>query len=115
VIHGPAGFGKTTLAVQWRSRLREEGKPVAWLSMDKDDNDPLRFLAYLIEAIRSAEPSLGADLVSLLESQSDQIAGFLLTELVNQLHDYGEDFYLFLDDWHLVKDRKNSRANWLLH
>jgi len=110
VIHGPAGFGKTTLAVQWRSRLREEGKPVAWLSMDKDDNDPLRFLAYLIEAIRSAEPSLGADLVSLLESQSDQIAGFLLTELVNQLHDYGEDFYLFLDDWHLVKDKKSEEA-----
>lgn len=110
VIHGPAGFGKTTLAVQWRSRLRAEGKPVAWLSMDKDDNDPLRFLAYLIEAIRSAEPSLGADLVSLLESQSDQIAGFLLTELVNQLHDYGEDFYLFLDDWHLVKDKKSEEA-----
>jgi len=110
VIHGPAGFGKTTLAVQWRSRLLEEGKPVAWLSMDKDDNDPLRFLAYLIEAIRSAEPSLGADLVSLLESQSDQIAGFLLTELVNQLHDYGEDFYLFLDDWHLVKDKKSEEA-----
>lgn len=110
VIHGPAGFGKTTLALQWRTRLREEGKPVAWLSMDENDNDPLRFLAYLIEAIRSAEPSLGADLVSLLESQSPNIAGFILTELVNQFHDYGEEFYLFLDDWHLVKDRKSEEA-----
>lgn len=110
VIHGPAGFGKTTLALQWRTRLREEGKPVAWLSMDENDNDPLRFLAYLIEAIRSAEPSLGADLVSLLESQNPNIAGFILTELVNQLHDYGEEFYLFLDDWHLVKDKKSEEA-----
>lgn len=65
LIHGPAGFGKTTLALQWRSRLCDEGKPVAWLSMDEGDNDPLRFLAYLIEAIRSAEPSLGEDLQSL--------------------------------------------------
>lgn len=110
VIHGPAGFGKTTLAVQWRTRLREEGKPVAWLSMDKDDTESLRFLAYLIEAIRHAEPSLCADLLSLLESQSAHIADFLLTELVNQFHDYGEDFYLFLDDWHLVRDRRSEEA-----
>lgn len=110
VIHGPAGFGKTTLAVQWRTRLREEGKPVAWLSMDKDETDSLRFLAYLIEAIRHAEPSLCADLLSLLESQNEHIADFLLTELVNQLHDYGEDFYLFLDDWHLVNDRRSEEA-----
>ncbi|TXG94654.1 MAG: hypothetical protein E6R09_17010 [Rhodocyclaceae bacterium] len=110
LIHGPAGFGKTTLALQWRSRLCDEGKPVAWLSMDEGDNDPLRFLAYLIEAIRSAEPSLGEDLQSLLQSQSDHIADFLLVELVNQLHDYGEEFYLFLDDWHLVKDRRSEEA-----
>src|SRR3990167_5996585 len=74
VIHGPAGFGKTTLAVQWRAYLREDGKPAAWLSMDKDDTESLRFLAYLIEAIRHAEPSLCADLISLLESQSENIA-----------------------------------------
>lgn len=110
VIHGPAGFGKTTLAVQWRAYLREDGKPAAWLSMDKDDTESLRFLAYLIEAIRHAEPSLCADLISLLESQSENIADFLLTELVNQIHDYGEDFYLFLDDWHLVKNKRSEEA-----
>lgn len=110
LIHGPAGFGKTTLAVQWRNRLRIEGKPAAWLSMDKDNGNSLRFLAYLIEAIRHAEPSLCADLLSLLESQSEHIADFLLTELVNQLHDYGEDFYLFLDDWHLVHDKRSEEA-----
>src|SRR5262249_12725055 len=39
LIHGPAGFGKTTLAAQWREVLLEEGVTVAWLTIDGDDNN----------------------------------------------------------------------------
>src|SRR5437879_4482856 len=45
LLSAPAGFGKTTLLAQW---LAESGPPVAWLSLDSEDNDPVRFLTYLL-------------------------------------------------------------------
>ncbi|MCV7411348.1 hypothetical protein AWC05_19805 [Mycobacterium florentinum] len=44
LIHAPAGFGKTTLAMQWQRELRAEGVPTAWISLDRDDNDVFSFL-----------------------------------------------------------------------
>jgi hypothetical protein len=52
LIHGPAGFGKTTLAVQWQRVLIAEGVPVAWLTLGRDDNDAGSFLGHLVEAVR---------------------------------------------------------------
>ena len=62
VIHGPAGFGKTTLAAQWREVLVHEGVTVAWLSIDSDDNNVVWFLAHLIEAVRTVRPTLAEGL-----------------------------------------------------
>jgi len=45
LIHGPAGFGKTTLAALWREVLVDEGVTVAWLTVDSDDNNVVWFLA----------------------------------------------------------------------
>jgi serine/threonine-protein kinase PknK len=50
LIHAPAGFGKTTLAAQWRERLLSTGAAVAWISVDQDDNNPVWFRAHLSEA-----------------------------------------------------------------
>jgi ATP/maltotriose-dependent transcriptional regulator MalT len=52
LVSAPAGFGKTTLLAQW---LMESGMPVAWLSLEADDNDPTRFLSYLIAALHTHE------------------------------------------------------------
>ena len=57
LISAPAGFGKTTLVVEWVDSLRlnkqDSGDPyVAWLSLDEGDKDPRRFLAYLIAALK---------------------------------------------------------------
>ncbi|MDY7075843.1 MAG: hypothetical protein SXV54_02860 [Chloroflexota bacterium] len=43
LISTPAGPGKTTLLSEW---VADNGQPIAWLSLDEGDNDPLRFLAY---------------------------------------------------------------------
>src|ERR1700752_580809 len=47
VIKAPAGFGKTSLAVNWSEWLRQRKALVAWLSLDADDDNPPRFLFYL--------------------------------------------------------------------
>ena len=65
-IHGPAGFGKTTLAAQWREVLVDEGVTVAWLTIDSDDNNVVLFLAHLIEAVRSVGvPCLAEEIMEL--------------------------------------------------
>jgi len=49
----PAGYGKTTLAVQWLERCPSK---VAWICLDKDDSDPDRFSRYLVASIQAAMP-----------------------------------------------------------
>ncbi len=59
LVSAPAGFGKTTLLSEC---------PVAWLSLDEGDNDPARFLAYLIAALQTVEPGVGEGVLSALQS-----------------------------------------------
>lgn len=106
LIHAPAGCGKTTLATQWREELLKLGATVAWLSLDRNDSDLERCLSYIVEAIRLVEPSIAVDLVSLLEANSEGAAGFVLTDLVSEFENYTGEFFLVLDDWHLIKSEK---------
>ena len=54
LISAPAGFGKTTLLGEWlKGREGEEGS-VAWLSLDEGDNDPVRFLSYMVAALEES-------------------------------------------------------------
>jgi ATP/maltotriose-dependent transcriptional regulator MalT len=65
LISAPAGFGKTTLIVAWARTL---AAPVAWLSLDEADNDPARFLSYLLGALQRVDPALGQDVRAVLET-----------------------------------------------
>src|SRR5689334_18310383 len=55
LLCAPAGFGKTTLMSQWMERGRASGRalPVAWVALEKGDNDPLRFWSYVVTACRA--------------------------------------------------------------
>src|ERR671917_2280114 len=66
LIAAPAGFGKTTLVSEWVAAC---GRPVAWLSLDNADSDPTRFLLYLVGALQTIAPAIGAGLLQALESQ----------------------------------------------
>ncbi len=56
LVSAPAGFGKTTLLAQW---LEESGMPAAWLSLEAEDNDPTRFLSYVIAALQTLDAQIG--------------------------------------------------------
>jgi len=61
IISAPAGFGKTTLVSEWIASCE---RPVAWLSLDEGDNDPARFLTYLVKALQTIEAEIGEGLLA---------------------------------------------------
>src|SRR4051795_12426340 len=65
LISAPAGFGKTTLVSAW---IAECDRQVAWLSLDEGDSDPAGFLTYLVTALRTIAPQIGAGVLAALQS-----------------------------------------------
>ena len=82
LICAPAGFGKSTLLAEW---LRHTGRPTAWLGLDARDNDPATFLRYLVAALQTLAPEVGAALPALLQSPAPPPLEVLLTSLLNDL------------------------------
>lgn len=102
LVSAPAGFGKSTLVSEW---ARNCGRPVAWLSLDKNDNDLARFLSYLIAALQPIDEDLGRDIVAALsESQSPKFE-ILLARLVSEIEAIPVKTILILDDYHLIDSK----------
>jgi ATP/maltotriose-dependent transcriptional regulator MalT len=110
VIHAPAGYGKTTLATQWRDILVGEGGVVAWLSVDPDDNNVVWFLSHLVESIRQVRPTLARELGQTLEEHGDQAERYVLSTLINEIHGGGEPVGVVIDDWHRVTSKETHAA-----
>jgi serine/threonine-protein kinase PknK len=75
LIHAPSGFGKSTLAAQWRDELCRDGVAVGWLTVDDDDNNVVWFLAHVLESIRRERPALAASLCQVLEEHGHPLLG----------------------------------------
>ena len=101
LIAAPAGFGKTTLVVDW---LKQINLPTAWLSLDEADNDPHRFLAYLAAALQQVDEEIGAPLRSALQSPQPPAIEKVLTALLNELAARTDPLILVLDDYHLLTE-----------
>jgi LuxR family maltose regulon positive regulatory protein len=93
----PAGYGKTTLLAEWRE-AEAARKPVAWLTLDEGDNDPVVFWSYVIEALRRACPAISLPTSPQMVGAAS-IVHMVLPRLVNELDDLGE-VALILDDFH---------------
>ena len=97
----PAGYGKTTLLAAWH-QAEAARKPVAWLTLDEDDNDPVVLWSYVIEALRRACPAISLPTSPQLAGAAS-ILPMVLPRLVNELDDLGE-VTLILDDFHRLSD-----------
>ena len=94
LISAAAGFGKTTLASEWAAAC---GLPTAWLSLDEGDNDPARFLAYLIAALQTVAHSVGQGALAALQAPQPPPPEAILTALLNDLAALPERLILVLD------------------
>jgi LuxR family maltose regulon positive regulatory protein len=101
LISAPAGYGKTTLLSDWRLRFGSE-YPLAWLSLDSDDNNLTRFLTYVSAALKTLDPTLPQDLVFHLQLPQLPPMEELITALINGVSAFPQDFALVLDDCHVI-------------
>ena len=104
LVSAPAGFGKTTLLAEWLAAAPADGRSVAWLSLDQRDNDPALFWTYLVAALKTAAPGIGAGALSLLQPPEPPSEAGLVT-LLNDLDAISNDVVLVLDDYHVIDAR----------
>jgi LuxR family maltose regulon positive regulatory protein len=134
LVSAPAGFGKTTLLSEWIYTVEtaEQAIPTlfAWLSLDKGDNDPIRFWAYVVAALREVRLDIGEAALTILQSPAlgttalgttalgttqpatasaphDQVEWIetILTDLINELAEASPaPLVLVLDDLHLIEN-----------
>ena len=102
LISAHAGSGKTTLIGEW---VAGGERPAAWLSLDEEDNDPNRFLAYLISAVQTVAADVGEGLLDMLRAPQPPPAESILTALLNEISTLPEDLVLVLDDYHVIDAR----------
>ena len=110
LIHAPSGFGKSTLAAQWREEVARDGVPVGWLTIDDDDNNVVWFLAHLLELVRRVRPALAASLSQVLDEHGDDAGRYVLTALIDELHEKDDRMAVVIDDWHRVSDAATTAA-----
>jgi LuxR family maltose regulon positive regulatory protein len=101
VVAAPAGSGKTTLLGAWRE-LEQETQPVAWLTLDEADNDPVVLWSYVLATLRRAVPRLDVRSAPEVVGAS-RVVDVVLPELVNALTAAGETA-LVLDDFHRLSN-----------
>jgi len=107
LITAPAGFGKTTLVA---SCVTDSGLPVAWLSLDKNDNQPGRFLSYLVAALQDADPTIGDEAAQLLDASPQAFSEAVLTSVINDLDAAVGEIVLVLDDYQFITSQAVHEA-----
>ena len=112
LISASAGFGKTTLLSEWLAGCQ---RPAAWLSLDEGDNDPNRFLTYLVAALqtlpaKTGGANIGAGALAVLQSPQPPSTESILTTLLNEITAIPDNFILVLDDYHVIDSQPVDQA-----
>ena len=98
-LSAPAGYGKSTLLAQW---ARAEDRRVAWVSLDRFDDDPAALLALLASAYARVSPG-NADLVADMGGLGVSMLGRAAPRLASALRTSPAPFVFMLDDLHELR------------
>lgn len=110
MLKAPAGYGKTTLAVEWSHTLLADGWHTAWLRADFESDEPNLFLFYLATAIEQACAGVGRAALDLIAEREMPPPHALIAALVNALAAQSADVCLFIDDFHLIESAQSRQA-----
>jgi LuxR family maltose regulon positive regulatory protein len=107
IISAPAGFGKTSLVTAWRETSE---MPLAWFSLDEEDNDPTRFADYLLGALQTIDARLAQESAALLQISPAPPLKIILTSLINEICETEVEFVVAFDDYHVIHEYKIHEA-----
>lgn len=99
LISAPAGFGKSTAVSSWLKNTKQQ---VAWYSIDKRDNDPAEFLAYIVRSIQTIYKDFGLNIIKLLQSPQRPGLGSVTNLLIDNLQHIEEEIFIVFDDFHNI-------------
>jgi len=111
LISAPAGFGKTTLVIEW---TQNSDQPIAWLTLDEGDNDPVRFWAYFIAALQTIYEGIGEAALTAFKSRRPPPIEMLIADIINEIATIPDPstrsstprFFLVIDDFHLITNHQ---------
>lgn len=111
LITAPAGYGKTTLALQWQARLLQKKESVAWFSLDESDNNAEQFANYFSTALAKVAR------ISLQDVHYKHNLIDYFSQLLVRLNDVSHHFYIIVDDYHLIENSQihDALRFWLKH
>ena len=117
ILTAPAGYGKTSLLVDFANQSE---LPVCWFALDNLDQDPQRFIAHIIASIAQSFPAFGIQSAAALDSTSQTSLDInqMVAIIVNDAYEHiREHFLVVLDDYHLVNESKkvDQFINRLVH
>jgi LuxR family transcriptional regulator, maltose regulon positive regulatory protein len=107
LVAAPPGFGKSTCLADWASSVKGW---VAWLSLDEHDNDPARFFAGIIAALRRVKPAIGERALAAIASPGVDLVGVALPLLMNEIAVEAGEVVLVIEDYHLITNSEVHRA-----
>ncbi|HLO29714.1 MAG TPA: AAA family ATPase, partial [Anaerolineales bacterium] len=103
LVSAPPGYGKTTTIRMW---VEKAGHPVAWVSLEKSDNDLKQFITYVLTALQQADDDLGQAALEVVENVQEIDLQQILGLLVNDLYGLDQLVILVLEDYHLIENEK---------
>ena len=99
LVNAPAGYGKSTLLLQWAEA--DPNRRFAWVTLENTENDPITLWRYILFALRSVIPGL-SDTAWRLLSRPDPDLTPVINEVINGLIDVPGRLVLVLDDFHMI-------------
>jgi LuxR family maltose regulon positive regulatory protein len=99
LLSAPPGYGKSVAVAGW---LAARALPHAWLSLDVADNDPARFVRYLVAALETVRPVVGDGGALISGAGADASGDLAGATLIDALAASDDPFVLVLDDYHVI-------------
>ena len=114
LVAAPAGFGKTTMLIQWRELLQNEGVTVAWLTLSMEDRSTIALLRNIVESIQYTSPSFGRRTARIIDGTARFDITRTLNDLVDDIADTAQPMVLIFDDFHCVSNTETDELVELL-